>query len=112
MTYFFLVRDHNDASNNQFTTIMNKNTLILSVGLALGSLSQVNAANSVYVTGSSAFRGVCYTVLSTPAPSGMWDAAPDIATRGNATASRASQMLFHGNISGVETFVSCFWSGS
>src|SRR5262249_27459319 len=28
------------------------------------------------------------------------------------TASRAGQMLFHGNINGTETFVSCFWSGS
>jgi len=92
---------------------MNNKSLITAALLALGFLSQTQAANTIYLTGSSAFRGNCFTVLSTATNAGgMFDATPDIATRGNATSSKASQMLFHGNIGGVEYFVSCYWSGS
>ena len=92
----------------------NKITLILA---ALGIASQVYAANTIYLTGSTAFRGNCYTVLSQAAPAGPWDSAPDIAVRQSSTNlpvnnAKCSYMLFHGNIGGTETFVSCFWSGS
>lgn len=90
---------------------MNQKFLLTAALVAVGIVS-ADAANTIYLTGSSAFRGNCYNVLAAAAPTGPWDAAPDIATRGNGTASKSSYMLFHGNIGGTETFVSCYWSGS
>ncbi|HWD91539.1 MAG TPA: hypothetical protein VG938_04235 [Verrucomicrobiae bacterium] len=81
--------------------------------IAAGFVTEAGAANAIYFTGSTAFRGNAYNVLSASTTGGgVWDATPDVATRGNATASKGSDMLFHGNISGVETFISCHWSGS
>src|SRR5882724_7694953 len=92
---------------------MNKLSLATAALIAAGFVSQASAANAIYFTGSTAFRGNSFNVLSTStAGGGVWDAAPQIATRGNATASKGTDMLFHGNISGVETFISCHWSGS
>jgi hypothetical protein len=92
---------------------MNKLALATATLIAAGFVSQASAANAIYFTGSTAFRGNAFNVLSTStAGGGVWDATPDIATRGNATPSKGGDMLFHGNISGVETFISCHWSGS
>ena len=81
--------------------------------IAMGFISEASAANAIYFTGSTAFRANAFTVLSaSTASGGVWDATPNIATRGNATANKGNDMLFHGTISGTETFVSCHWSGS
>jgi hypothetical protein len=92
---------------------MKMKLLIASTVIGLGILSQVSAQNTIYLTGSTAFRGNCYNVLSAATNSGgIWDSTPDMATRGNSTVSKANYMLFHGNIGGTETYVSCRWSGS
>lgn len=91
-----------------------KKHLMASAVLAAGILCQANAANVVYLTGSTAFRGVVYNSLNTFGAGGVFDAAPAITTYGKATApsSGATWMLFHGNIGGVDTYVDCLWSGS
>jgi hypothetical protein len=94
---------------------MKTNLILLSAVAALGIITEVEAANTIFLTGSTAFRGNCYNVLNNNTNAGgPWDSSPaiDRATRGNSTPSKAPYMLFHGNINGTETFVSCFWSGS
>jgi len=91
---------------------MKKLSLATAALIACGFVSQMSAANAIYFTGSTAFRGNAFTVLSAASPTGPWDAAPNVATRGNATASKGNDMLFHGTIGGTETFISCHWSGS
>src|SRR5437868_7840353 len=92
---------------------MNKLALATMALIAAGFVTEASAANAIYFTGSTAFRSSAFNVLSTSTASGgVWDATPNIATRGNATPSKGGDMLFHGNIGGVETFVSCHWSGS
>jgi len=92
---------------------MNKNILMTSAWLALGIASQAGAANVAYLTGSTAFRGNTYTVLSTATNvGGCFDGTPDIASYGGSAANKGNYMLFHGNVKGVETYVDCFWSGS
>lgn len=78
---------------------------------ALGLITQAHgAANVVYMTGSTAFRGNVNTLLATSGA--VFDATPDITYYGNATSSKATYVLFHGNINSSETYISCFWTGS
>ncbi len=92
---------------------LNKAISLASAAVALGLTAPALGANVIYLTGSTAFRGNCYGVLSTAgAAGGLWDTAPDIATFGNANPAGCNYMLFHGFITNVETYVSCLWSGS
>lgn len=94
---------------------MNMKTLIASAFVALGMISQAGAVttNTIYLTGSTAFRGNCFNVLSQGTNTGgIWDSTPQIATRGNATFSKGNYMLFQGNINGQPYIISCGWSGS
>jgi hypothetical protein len=81
----------------------------LSALLGLGLVSSASAVNFVFITGSTAFRSVAFTAITN-----SFDAIPQIATRdgSSATGNNANWMLFHGNVSGVETWVNCHWSGS
>src|SRR5262249_32784668 len=67
-------------------------------------------ANQVFITGSTAFRSQAFNAIKTLFDGG----SPQIAARGGSstTGNNGTWMLFHGNISGVETYVDCFWSGS
>lgn len=90
-------------------------TKISAALLALGLVGSASADNVVYLTGSSAFRGNVYNVLSSgagPGAGGVFDSAPQIATRKGTSASGANYMLFHGNIGGTATYINCVWSGS
>lgn len=91
-----------------------KKNLLTSALLAAGIISQANAANVVYLTGSTAFRSVVYNSLNTSGAGGVFDSAPSITTygKGPAPSNGATWMLFHGNINGVETYIDCLWSGS
>jgi hypothetical protein len=91
-----------------------KKTQIAAALLAAGMITQANAVNFVYITGSTAFRGVVYNSLNTSGAGGVFDATPSITTYGKASppSNGAMYMLFHGNIGGVETYVDCLWSGS
>lgn len=84
---------------------------ILAAGLlAMGASYEASAAETIYLTGSTAFRGNMWTALS---DTGFWDGGTvQIATRKGSTLSGSSYMLFHGTKSGVEYYVSCAWSGS
>lgn len=91
-----------------------KKCLLTSALIAAGIITQANAANVVYLTGSTAFRAQVFTALGTSGAGGIWDSAPSITTYGKTSppANGATWMLFHGNIAGVETYVDCYWNGS
>lgn len=99
---------------------MNKLAMYTAALISLGVVSQACGANTIYITGSTAFRGNVDSVLRNvngPCPGnggGVFDApGPDsVATYGNATASKGTYALYHGNIGGNETYIDVFWSGS
>ena len=96
---------------------MNQKNLISAALLACGLISHANAANIIYITGSTAFRGQAFNALSSnlgPAAGGVFDAGTvdDVCTYGNSNASKGTYMLIHGNIGATETYIDCFWSGS
>src|SRR5690349_16180178 len=94
---------------------MNKIALYTAALIGLGVISEASAANVIYITGSTAFRGNAHAVLSnnSGAPAGVFDAGTlTFATFGNPAAGSATYALYHGNIGGIETYIDVFWSGS
>jgi len=89
---------------------MNTKSIILAGAIGLGCASLASAAQYVYVTGSTAGRNAFYLAITDG--STVFDAAPTVIAQGNADASKATYMNFHGNLGGVETFVKTDWSGS
>lgn len=91
-----------------------KKSVFAAALMAVGIITQANAANIVYLTGSTAFRSQAFAALSTSGAGGIWDTAPSIATYGKASppSNGGTWMLFHGNIGGVETYIDCLWNGS
>src|SRR5262245_23302951 len=88
---------------------MKMTKIILAGALGLGFLSNLDAA-TVYMTGSTAMRGIVYTALNTAAA--VFDAAPTFAGRDGSAANGCNFMTFSGNISGAPITVKCHWSGS
>jgi hypothetical protein len=92
---------------------MTKKAILGSMMLALGLAHQARAIDTIYLTGSTAYRGVIFNLLSGGSPFWQGGVAPTISTYGNAAASKGSYMLFHGTLTnGVETYIDCLWSGS
>lgn len=92
---------------------MNRKTIVISALLALGIVSQAMAQNHIYITGSTAFRSKLFNaIIALPG----WNpaiTAPVAAFGGShANGDNAQYMLFHGTYSNVDTYVSCYWSGS
>jgi hypothetical protein len=89
---------------------MKTNKLIMTGLLGCGLISQADAANQVYITGSTAFRSQAFLAIKATFDGGN----PQLAARGGSAASgnNANYMLFHGTIGTVETYVDCHWSGS
>ncbi|HWV99974.1 MAG TPA: hypothetical protein VNZ64_09805 [Candidatus Acidoferrum sp.] len=87
-------------------------TLLSTALIGFGVISQASAINTIYITGSTAFRSQVFNTLS--ASGVVFDApGPDaVATYGASSASGGTWMLFHGMVSSVETYVDCVWSGS
>jgi len=96
---------------------MNKKLLIASL-IALGIGFQVSAqtTNVVYLTGSTAFRGNVYKLMTNTTSAGVFDAASGanrvFASRGNADPSKANFIEYIGQRSGTWTIANCAWSGS
>jgi hypothetical protein len=88
---------------------MRINKLAIAGALGLGLSTAANAQNFIYLTGSTAFRSVAFQAITN-----SFDAVPTIATRdGSATSgNNANYMVFHGNVSGADTWVACHWTGS
>jgi hypothetical protein len=104
-------------NNNEINKLKNMNKLSMATValIACGFVSQASAQNKIYITGSSAFRANAYAVLSVNSASGgVWDTTPavDVAYRGNSDPTKCNDVLFHGKVGGVETYVSAHWSGS
>ena len=93
---------------------MKLNNKITAALMALGIVSSASAAaNVVYITGSTAFRGSVFNAISSDtAHNGIFDVIPTMSIYGNATPSKGIYMLAHGNIGGQETYINCFWTGS
>jgi hypothetical protein len=88
--------------------------MLASALIGLGIVSQVSAAGlptaTVYLTGSTAFRGNVYNSLVTAGS--VFDAVPTVVSYGNSVQSKGIYMLFRGTINTVDTAVNCFWTGS
>ena len=107
---------------------MNKKSLLTCALVAVGVISQASADNTVYFTGSTAFRTQAFNTLNSvagPSAGGVFDipgttvaghVAPAITLSAwggsHANGDNAAFMLFHGNIGGSPTFVDCAWTGS
>jgi len=88
-----------------------KYTKALALAGLMGLASLADAAQYVYITGSTAGRAAVYATIMDGAT--VFDAAPTFAGQGSTTtADGCSYMNFHGNIGGTETYVKCHWSGS
>ena len=89
---------------------MKINKYVLAAMLGVG-VAVVSNAQTVYMTGSTAFRGNTYTALATDGV--VFHPAPTITTWGNATASSGNYMTFFGTaVGGGALTVQCSWSGS
>lgn len=84
--------------------------ILLSAALGLAFAGIAQAAQYVYVTGSTAGRSAFYTTIIDG--STVFDSAPTKVTQGSSNPGGASYMTFHGTIGGVDTYVKCHWSGS
>jgi hypothetical protein len=118
---------HNNINCNKKNS-MNKKSLLTCALVAVGVISQASADNTVYFTGSTAFRTQSFNTLNStagPSAGGVFDipgttvnghVAPNITLSAwggsHANGDNAAYMLFHGNIGGSPTFVDCAWSGS
>jgi hypothetical protein len=107
---------------------MNKKSLLTCALVAVGVISQASADNTVYFTGSTAFRTQAFNTLNSvagPSAGGVFDipgttvgghVAPAITLSSwgasHVNGDNGSFMLFHGNIGGTPTFVDCAWTGS
>ena len=89
---------------------MNNRSILLAGLLSLGVASMAEAAQYVYMTGSTAARAAFYTAIIDGAT--VFDAAPTIITQGNSVRSGANYMNFTGMLGGVPTIMKCHWSGS
>jgi hypothetical protein len=90
---------------------MKKMSLLTAALISLGLVSQASADNTIYLTGSTAFRSTVFTALTTAGT--IFDAAPDFqAEDGGSAINKVNYMLFHGNIGGVATYIDCSWNGS
>jgi hypothetical protein len=87
-----------------------KHTQSLILAGALGLASVANAAQYVYLTGSTAARSIVYSTIINGAT--VFDAAPTVVVQGGKSQSGANYMNFHGNIGGNDTILKCHWSGS
>jgi hypothetical protein len=90
---------------------MKRKLMISAALMACGMASQLNAQQTVYITGSTAFRSVVFQAITNSFDGG---AVPTIATRdGSATSgNNGNYMVFNGTAGGVNTWITCHWTGS
>jgi len=89
---------------------MKINKYILAAALGMG-VAGVSNAQTVYITGSTAFRGNTYTALATDGV--VFHPAPQITTWSGSSASGSTYMAFTGTaVGGGALTVQCAWSGS
>src|SRR5690349_17047063 len=98
----FIQQNLNRRNLKQNTSVshMKNSTLVSAALLGLGLAFQADAANVVYITGSTAFRSAAFLSIKASFDGGN----PEVATRGGSAAdgSNGSFMLFHGNVGGAE----------
>jgi hypothetical protein len=83
-------------------------SLVLAGAMAIASLA--DAAQYVYLSGSTAARSIVYNTIINGAT--VFDAAPTVVVQGGKSLSGANYMNFHGNVGGNDTILKCHWSGS
>lgn len=99
---------------------MNRKSILTCALAALGLLSQAKADNVIYLTGSTAFRGIVMNQLAdntgpvSGGGTGIFDAGTVnlLVFFGGSSSGKSTYALFHGSIGGTPTFVDCLWSGS
>src|SRR5579862_4374231 len=99
---------------------MKLRSLLALSALSLGLLQMADAAttNTVYITGSTAFRGAIFITLTNKV-NGVFDAGSNVvfvagkaSPIGTLNPQTAGQMEFFSYINGNPTIVKCSWSGS
>jgi len=102
----------NCLTKKQSNCMKLKSTLI-AAALTLYFAGEADAAQYVYMTGSTAARNAGYAALNS---ANVFDSPPTFVGYGNSTAAKCTYMAFSGTItiSGVPTavIVKCTWSGS
>jgi hypothetical protein len=95
---------------------MKRITQISAALLALGLVSQAGADPVVYLTGSTAFRGIVMTALENNTGTnngGIFDAGTVTwVSYGNSSATGGNFAAVHGNLNGSPVYIDCAWSGS
>lgn len=92
---------------------MNNKSLILSALVGVGLITQARGVttNVVYITGSTAFRGNVFNVLSV-AGNGVFDASPAVNIVPAGAGSGSGSIVYQGNIGGQPYAIDCNWTGS
>jgi hypothetical protein len=89
---------------------MNNKSVILAGVMSLGLASLASATQYVYITGSTAGRGIVYDTLVDSGK--VFDAAPTVLYSGGSSARGGTYVNFRGAVSGVDTIIKAHWSGS
>jgi hypothetical protein len=85
-------------------------TLVITGALSLGLVNLASAVDYVYVTGSTAMRGIVYHTFFDG--NNVFDAAPSFVGFQGSSASGCNFMVFSNTIASTPTIVKCHWSGS
>jgi hypothetical protein len=91
---------------------MKNKTLILAGAMCLGFATLANAVQYVYLTGSTAARGVVDTTMLDATGNGVFDSGSSITTVPASGTGSAGQANYRGLLGGADTIIKCSWSGS
>src|SRR3981189_1937710 len=85
-------------------------SLVIAGTLGLGLVNLASAVDYVYITGSTAMRGIVYHTFFDG--NNVFDAAPSFVGFQGSSASGCNFMVFSNTIASTPTIVKCHWSGS
>jgi hypothetical protein len=85
-------------------------SLVIASALGLGLVNLASAVDYVYITGSTAMRGIVYHAFADG--NNVFDAAPSFLGYNGSSASGCNFMVFSNTIAGTPTIVKAHWSGS
>ncbi|MDB6110241.1 MAG: hypothetical protein JWR69_1991 [Pedosphaera sp.] len=85
-------------------------SFVITGALGLGLVNLASAVDYVYITGSTAMRGIVYHAFFDG--NNVFDAAPSFVGYNGSSASGCNFMVFSNTIASTPTIVKCHWSGS
>lgn len=93
---------------------MNTKSLLLAGALGLSLAGLAHAQQYVYLTGSTACRGIVDTTLQDASGNSVFDAGgpSKVVYQGNTSAGKATYVNYTGKIGGADYIIKCYWTGS